>query len=78
MAKTLEQKVRGKRLYRNLYSDGRAMIRVSPALIPHIKKYLVENPSGLNGLVNLVLARHFDEVAARERLDAAARMGKDG
>lgn len=76
MTKSLEKRVVGKRVYRNLFADGRAMVRINPALIPHLKRHLAENPSGLNALVNLTLARYFDELAERGRLDAAARMGK--
>ncbi len=75
MATTLVKKVRGPTKYKGLMKDGRAWVKISPALIPWVKRHLRENPSGLNALVCLALAEHFDAQAAREKADAAARAG---
>ncbi len=73
--KTLKARVTRKARYRGLMAEGRCWVKISPPLIPWVKRFLDENPGQLNGLVNRSLADFFDRQAARDKLDAEARAG---
>lgn len=75
MAKTLTERVTRKgRAYKGLMREGRVWARISPALRPHVRRYLSANPGQLNTLINVALAEHFDAKAAEDRLDAEAHI----
>lgn len=64
MKQTLTERVTRKgRAYKGLMREGRVWARISPALRPHVRRYLSENPGKLNDLINLALAGHFDRQA---------------
>ena len=75
MAKTLTARVARKgRAYRGLMREGRVWARISPALRPHVRRYLSANPGQLNTLINVALAEHFDAKVAEDRRDAEAHI----
>ena len=75
MKQTLTERVTRKgRAYKGLMREGRVWARISPALRPHVRRYLSANPGQLNTLINVALAEHFDAKAAEDRLDAEAHI----